>query len=469
MRRGKSPQNINEELNKMRRLMNFDISQNSHDVLSESNIEKSVLSEQIRGGQITDDPFERNDGKNPYNVPFWGIRRKGSLNFQGNKSGVMMYALLKNRKLDDRISKKSLLYVSTVSAAPRLTNYQNNDDNDENIVINIEIGMDLQDPFKFDLTELTDVAKNNFDRFITDYEQKKEDNITIWDKYLNFLKSKKPIIVNGWASRDGDPEAIIADTNNSNTKTYEDCRVNGGRTRESYNLCLSQKRAEKIVELLEEKIPELRGIFSPVGNGETTQFNGIGWTENNSPSNSDTAPNRRFQFTLPKFEYQDKNVDDNDVDDVDDNDVSPSGFTQYIDMSDVFGVEAKIPAKILGAGTAGLDVNYLNKIADQVGEEKYKTALPNYYGGAFCDSQYNKGKITSDGFTIKTNYGDVKFNNWSKVSKEKHFESVAPRLYTDFRIVQEGRVQDGLVPVSLTAIALILDRSNKGKGVNVYY
>ena len=46
MRRGKSPQNINEELNKMRRLMNFDISQNSHDVLSESNIEKSVLSEQ---------------------------------------------------------------------------------------------------------------------------------------------------------------------------------------------------------------------------------------------------------------------------------------------------------------------------------------------------------------------------------------------------------------------------------------
>jgi len=46
MRRGKSPQNINEEVNKMRRLMNFDISQNSHDVLSESNIEKSILNEQ---------------------------------------------------------------------------------------------------------------------------------------------------------------------------------------------------------------------------------------------------------------------------------------------------------------------------------------------------------------------------------------------------------------------------------------
>ena len=38
MRRGKSPQNINEEVNKMRRLMNFDISQNSHDILAEQNI-----------------------------------------------------------------------------------------------------------------------------------------------------------------------------------------------------------------------------------------------------------------------------------------------------------------------------------------------------------------------------------------------------------------------------------------------
>ncbi len=42
MRRGKSPQNINEELNKMRRLMNFDISQNSHDVLSEKIINEAV-------------------------------------------------------------------------------------------------------------------------------------------------------------------------------------------------------------------------------------------------------------------------------------------------------------------------------------------------------------------------------------------------------------------------------------------
>jgi hypothetical protein len=44
--RNRKPQTLNEELNKMRKLMGFDISENSHDVLSESNIEKSLIGEQ---------------------------------------------------------------------------------------------------------------------------------------------------------------------------------------------------------------------------------------------------------------------------------------------------------------------------------------------------------------------------------------------------------------------------------------
>ena len=59
MRRGKSPQNINEEVNKMRRLMNFDISQNSHDVLSEQNIQ-----EQLKITKKTDGDFRVTKGKN---------------------------------------------------------------------------------------------------------------------------------------------------------------------------------------------------------------------------------------------------------------------------------------------------------------------------------------------------------------------------------------------------------------------
>ena len=38
-----TPKSLNEELMKMRKLMDFDISENSHNVLSESNVEKSIL------------------------------------------------------------------------------------------------------------------------------------------------------------------------------------------------------------------------------------------------------------------------------------------------------------------------------------------------------------------------------------------------------------------------------------------
>jgi len=44
-----TPKGLNEELMKMRKLMDFDISENSHDVLSEQNIGKSIIKEQGGG------------------------------------------------------------------------------------------------------------------------------------------------------------------------------------------------------------------------------------------------------------------------------------------------------------------------------------------------------------------------------------------------------------------------------------
>ena len=41
-----TPKSLNEELMKMRKLMNFDINENSHDVLSENFVKKSIISEQ---------------------------------------------------------------------------------------------------------------------------------------------------------------------------------------------------------------------------------------------------------------------------------------------------------------------------------------------------------------------------------------------------------------------------------------
>ena len=72
-----TPKSLNEELMKMRKLMNFDISQNSHDVLSESNISevnpllwtkesamelhKKILSETLREVETIKEQKEESD------------------------------------------------------------------------------------------------------------------------------------------------------------------------------------------------------------------------------------------------------------------------------------------------------------------------------------------------------------------------------------------------------------------------
>ena len=66
-----TPKGLNEELMKMRKLMDFDISENSHDVLSESNVEESILEEEELDEQdnsdtktletvVFDDTFDNN-------------------------------------------------------------------------------------------------------------------------------------------------------------------------------------------------------------------------------------------------------------------------------------------------------------------------------------------------------------------------------------------------------------------------
>jgi hypothetical protein len=42
-----TPKSLNEELNRMKRLMSFEVDENSHDVLSENFVKKSTISEQV--------------------------------------------------------------------------------------------------------------------------------------------------------------------------------------------------------------------------------------------------------------------------------------------------------------------------------------------------------------------------------------------------------------------------------------
>ena len=150
----------------------------------------------------------------------------------------------------------------------------------------IEIPFSFTEPFVFDTIDFTSEVQSEFDKKVnllkTYIEQVKG--------YGDFLKGKT-IPVRAYASRDNDPSEKVQGR-------FTPCKNFGDGTRGQYNQCLSQKRAEKIVELLSSELPDLK--FNPQGMGETDSF-GPGWTPNNSPSTTQTQPNRRFDVVIPKF------------------------------------------------------------------------------------------------------------------------------------------------------------------------
>ena len=75
-----TPKGLNEELMKMRKLMDFDISENSHDVLSESNVEESILEEV--------DPDEDDPKKKTKGGFGFGFNKKGKQNLIQKMRGV---------------------------------------------------------------------------------------------------------------------------------------------------------------------------------------------------------------------------------------------------------------------------------------------------------------------------------------------------------------------------------------------
>lgn len=168
-------------------------------------------------------------------------------------------------------------------------------------IVPIEIKLELSDPFKFDKTDLTTEAQDNFNLFIqkiNDVKLKYGDEI--FSEYANFLKNNK-VKVTTSASIDNDPKGITANSNNPLTRTLESCRKPGGRPRKEYNQCLSEERAKVIIQKLNSEFPELRGAFVPNAIGETDQFDtGKKWPE---VKNSDlTAKNRRLEIIFPVFQ-----------------------------------------------------------------------------------------------------------------------------------------------------------------------
>lgn len=148
----------------------------------------------------------------------------------------------------------------------------------------ISIKMPAGEPFNFDEVTLTkpggEEAVNTFISQVNSLMQK-------YPKYKPFLESQKEIPVYAYSSGDGDPDA--------NVPAKNDCPSS---SRKDYDLCLSQKRADYIANMLNEGL----GLTVFKGYGKGYENNKVAnWTKLKPTKFKDTQPNRRFEVNLPQY------------------------------------------------------------------------------------------------------------------------------------------------------------------------
>ena len=155
----------------------------------------------------------------------------------------------------------------------------------------------ISDPFVIGQSTLKDEAKLKLDEFVTSVNDfKTEYGDEAFTKYIEFLNSKKPINVDGYASRDSNPERVYK---------------SNGLTAAENDKILSQARAQVIVDYLETAIPEMKGILTAVGHGQTTIHGGedkasqdaSGWRATGPNDPTKFGVNRRFVINIPDFSY----------------------------------------------------------------------------------------------------------------------------------------------------------------------
>ena len=129
-----------------------------------------------------------------------------------------------------------------------------------------EIPFDLESPFVFDKTDLTPEAEKKFQELLQNIK-----------KYYNNIAGDVEVITS--ASIDADPI-----------------------TKEKYNMDLSMRRANKIIERLKSETGNNSLRFIPKPIGQTEQFApGLKYPKH---SQSETGPNRRLIIKLPKIKVQ---------------------------------------------------------------------------------------------------------------------------------------------------------------------
>lgn len=155
-----------------------------------------------------------------------------------------------------------------------------------------KIKLDLVDVFKFDTIDMNDPS--GYQEVLNNFKQSLNDGIESMSGLKEFLE-KQNLVVKGYASRDNNP-------NDKVQGKFSGCRGYGDGTRGQYNLCLSEERAKKVAEDLQEIFNSL-GINVTIkskGHGETSKF-GPAWSKEKPTKPKDTQPNRRITFNIPKY------------------------------------------------------------------------------------------------------------------------------------------------------------------------
>lgn len=154
----------------------------------------------------------------------------------------------------------------------------------------IKLNFMLVDAFKFDETNFVDESKamEQIDAFVN----KVKGGVQKYGQELSqHIMNVEPSIV-GYASVDADPNEKI-------TGKFGPCKSKPNRG--EYNKCLSEYRAKKISEIINQKLEGTGVSLKFFGAGETTKF-GPGWTKEKPTTTQETAPNRRFALTpIPPF------------------------------------------------------------------------------------------------------------------------------------------------------------------------
>lgn len=128
----------------------------------------------------------------------------------------------------------------------------------------LRLELNLQSPFKYDEVLLTPEGAVEFEKFVENLK-----------KYINYYSGNVEVITS--ASIDAEP-----------------------KTKAEYNLRLSQRRANYIIEELKKRLGDTKLNFIARPLGQTDQFEpGLKWPE--VKDYNKTAPNRRLIIKLPKI------------------------------------------------------------------------------------------------------------------------------------------------------------------------